>query len=67
MVVEFSRWLYVFVGGCGSFLYAPSKLNIKPVQRLFKIAEYAFMLSGRSAFKFCGVTRRDYIISFQSS
>ena len=38
------------LGGCRSFLlffsnYAPSKLNMKPVQRLFKIAEYAFMLS----------------------
>ena len=34
-------------------------LKRKPVRRLlFKIAEYAFMLSGMSAFRFCGVSRR---------
>ena len=64
MVVCRFRWLYVVPSFNN---YAPSKLNIKPVRRLFKIAENAFMLSDMSAFKFCGVKRRDYIISFQSS
>ena len=48
MVVCRFRWLYVVPSFNN---YAPSKLNIKPVQRLFKITEYAFMLSGMSAFK----------------
>ena len=64
MVVCGFRWLKVVPFFSN---YAPSKLNIKPVRFLFKIAEYAFMLLGMSAFKFCGAKRRDYIMSFQSS
>ena len=65
-LLNFSRWLEMVV--CGfrwlqvvpAFSnYAPSKLNIKPMRRLLKIAEHAF--------KFCRLKRRDYIISFQSS
>ena len=43
VVLSGSRWLQVIPSFFSN--YAPSKLNIKPVQRLFKIAGYAFMLS----------------------